>query len=268
MSSKEIMTLVESQRSQIAAALPRGIAVDRVVRMVRTVLATSDVLQRCSPRSVLGAAVECAQLGLAPGITAHIVPYYDGKSKSYTATLIADYRGLMELARRSGEVRSIYADVVREGDLFRLERGLHPVLEHIPIIGSEAPIVAAYAVAHWRGDRELPQFEVLSMREIEAVKSQALSKIKNEAAKKYSPWVAHESEMIRKTAVRRLCKYLPISTENAELQRAITLDEAADRGEQRLGDVIDVEPEFAPPPAQISDEARNDLQAQIDEVAK
>ena len=240
MSSKQIMALVESQHDQIATALPAGVNVDRVVRMVRTVVSTSDIIQKCTPRSVLGSVITMAQLGLEPGVTAHLVPFYDSRNKVWNAQMIADYRGLMQLARRSGHISRITARVVREGDAFEYEEGAEPRLVHRPILGNPGQPIAVYAVAKWRDSGDT-QFEVLPWSEVEKVRGQSLAKIKKDYARQYSPWVTSEDEMARKTAIRRLCKYLPSSTEDAGLQRAIVLDEAADRGEQNLGATIEGE---------------------------
>ena len=65
------------------------------------------------------------------------------------------------------------------------------------------------------------QFEVMSRAEIEAVRVQS-------KAGKSGPWVTHWEEMARKTVVRKLFKYLPVSIEAV---RAVEIDEKSDRGE-------------------------------------
>lgn len=267
MSSKDIITLVESQQKQIAQALPAGVSADRVVRLVRTVVSTNATIQKCSPRSVLGAAIECAQLGLEPGVTAHLVPYWDNKSKSYRAQMIADYRGLMQLARRSGLISTIIADVVREGDVFDYERGSAPTLKHKPMLGNTGEVLAAYAVARYVSGES--QFEIVSRAELDKVAEQSLGKIRNERAREYSPWTTNEAAMQKKTAVRRLCKFLPTSTEDAGLQRAIVLDEAADRGEQNLGATLDAEWEELdqrPAPEVMGEQEREQLAKAINDA--
>ena len=254
MSNKEIMTLVERSRKQIAAALPEGVNEDRVIRMARTVVNTTPILAKCTPRSILGAVIECAQLGLEPGITAHLVPF---KGK---ATMIADYRGLMQLAYRSGKVVSIMADVIRENDKFSYSRGTNAHLMHEPVLGNEGPVIAAYAVANLADGHST--FEVVSRRDLDKLADSIL------ARQKSGPWKTDWDAMAKKTAVRRLCKFLPFSTESVDLQRAIVLDEAADRGEQNLGVTLDGDFELEPkePESPMSDEQRDALEQEIDKA--
>jgi recombinational DNA repair protein RecT len=53
------------------------------------------------------------------------------------AKFIPGYRGLIVLARRSGEISNIYAEAVYEGDRFEVELGLTPKLLHVPNYDSD-----------------------------------------------------------------------------------------------------------------------------------
>ncbi|EIY1805876.1 recombinase RecT, partial [Escherichia coli] len=105
------------------------------------------------------------------------------------------------------------ARVVREGDEFNFEFGLDEKLIHRPGENEDAPVTHVYAVARLKDGGT--QFEVMTRKQIELVRSQ--SKAGNNG-----PWVTHWEEMAKKTAIRRLFKYLPVSI---EIQRAVSMDE-------------------------------------------
>lgn len=203
-------------KSQFAAALPKHMTPERMARIVTTEIRKTPALVNCEQSSFLGAVIQCAQLGLEPGNSlghAYILPY--GKQ----AQLIIGYKGMIDLARRSGQIISISARVVRDGDFFEYEFGLDESLVHRPAEdGNEGEITHVYAVARLKdGGR---QFEVMSKAQVIAVQSQS-------KAGKSGPWVSHWEEMAKKTVIRRLFKYLPVSV---EIQRAVMLDEKAEAG--------------------------------------
>lgn len=203
-------------KAQIQAALPKHMTPERMARIVTTEIRKNPALVKCERSSFLGAVIQCAQLGLEPGNSlghAYILPY--GKQ----AQLIVGYRGMIDLARRSGQIVSISARTVHEGDEFEYRYGLDEDLTHRPSEnGDSTPITHVYAVAKLKDGGV--QFEVMSRKQVEAVRAQ--SKAGNSG-----PWVSHWEEMAKKTVIRRLFKYLPVSV---EIQRAVTLDEAADAG--------------------------------------
>ncbi|MFG5862762.1 recombination protein RecT [Metapseudomonas sp. CR1201] len=203
-------------KSQFAAALPKHMTPERMARIVTTEIRKTPALVNCEQNSFLGAVIQCAQLGLEPGNSlghAYILPY--GKQ----AQLIIGYKGMIDLARRSGQIISISARVVRAEDFFEYEFGLDESLVHKPAEhGDGGEITHVYAVARLKdGGR---QFEVMSAAQVKAVQEQS-------KAGRSGPWVTHWEEMAKKTVIRRLFKYLPVSV---EIQRAVMLDEKAEAG--------------------------------------
>lgn len=213
---KEIAGQLQRMGPQLAAALPKHLTAERVTRVFLTTLRQSPGLLRCSPQSLYGALFQASQLGLEIGNGlghAYLVPY---KSE---ATLIIGYRGLVELARRSGQISTIYAYEVRRGDAFSYRLGLEPGIDHEPASErdlDDAAITHVYAVARLKDGGT--QFEVMSRAEVDAIR-------KRSRASKDGPWVTDYAMMARKTVLRRLSKMLPCSV---EMQVAVTLDERAD----------------------------------------
>ncbi len=210
-------------KEQMALALPKHMTADRLARIALTEIRRTPALGRCDQMSFLGAIMQCAQLGLEPGGAlghCYLLPFENRKKQITEVQFIVGYRGMIDLARRSGQILSLEARAVYQADKFHVELGLNPDLTHVPDWESadRGPLRFVYAVAKLRDGGT--QFEVLSRAEIERVRAQS-------KAGQSGPWVTHYEEMAKKTAIRRLFKYLPVSI---EFQRAIALDEQAEAG--------------------------------------
>lgn len=197
-----IRDLLERKKGDFAKALPSHLGVDRLLRVAMTCISSTPKLQECSASSLLGSILKCAELGLEPGGAlghAYLVPFKG------VCTLIIGYRGLIELARRSGDLSQIEAHVVYSNDTFELEYGLNSKLRHVPMLsGDRGRALAVYCVARLRDGGT--HVEVMTAQEIDAIQARSLSGSSG-------PWKTDWSEMARKTVVRRAAKYLPLSSE-------------------------------------------------------
>jgi recombination protein RecT len=230
-SSRKLVTVAEkaatlrdllvSRRAELQAALPRHLSPERMLRLVLTACTRNPKLLECTQASVYSAVLQCAQLGLEPDLLgqAFLVPFRDTKKNQTVCQLIPGYLGLLNLARRSGQIASIEGRVVRRGDRFRYVYGLVPVLEHKPDIEAKGAVSHAYAIARFLHGGS-PSWEVMTKAEIE--EHRARSRAANSG-----PWVTDWNAMALKTVLRKLCKLLPSSV---ELATAVALDEAADAG--------------------------------------
>lgn len=220
-SPKQVLTeVLERNKQAIGASLPSGMSQDRFMRLLLTATNTNPDLLNCNPTSFLAAGVTAAQLGLEPNDPrglAYLIPFNDRK-RGKVVNFIIGYKGMLDLARRSGLVTAINAFAVFDGDQFEYSLGLDPTLKHVPGDHDEDPakLTHVYAVAKIGGD---PQFVVLTRRQIDKTKSQSQG-----AKSDYSPWNTHYVEMALKTALRRLCKWLP---QSVEMARADAIDERA-----------------------------------------
>lgn len=225
----------DAVKAEIEVAVPATVAKwltpDRMGRIAMTEFRKNQALAKCEPRSVVGAIVQAAQIGLEPGGAlghCYLVPY------GQTCQLIIGYRGMIDLARRSGQIEQINAWAVRHGDLFEYSFGLDPDIKHVPDdsiepAGNGTDITHVYAVAKLKGGGL--QFEVMTRAKVEQIRSQ--SKAGNSG-----PWKTHWEAMAKKTVVRQLFKMLPVSL---DIQQAVGLDELADVGKQQNEAAIDVE---------------------------
>ena len=241
---------LERMKPQLLAALPSHIKPDRLIRIILTTVQRTPELLECTPESLLGSLLQCAQLGLEPdGVLgqAYLVPFRNWKNNNRKEVqLIPGYKGLIKLAYQSGEVGHITARVVRAKDKFQYWYGLNEGIEHEPHRGSDAgEMVACYAWAKIKGV-EGKQFVVLERWEVDAIRERAKASDKG-------PWVTDYDEMAKKSALRRLCKMLPASVEKDNLARAVALDEHAEAHiSQQISyqDMIDIDVEPVPLPTQ------------------
>jgi len=227
-SSKQetIRGLMVKYNKELQAALPMHMRKDweRFVRIALTAMSRNPVLYECSPRSLFGALIQCAQLGLEPDDVrghAYLVPFK--VQGTYEVVLIPGYKGLMDLARRSGEIGYIKAEVVYSKDIFTYSYGSgeKESYEHIPTTDLQpGELVYAYAKAHYTDGTE--QFTVLNKRQV----NERMNKSASVRAGRNSPWSTDTEAMWRKSAVRALATFLPSSAE--AFHRAVGLEERAE----------------------------------------
>ena len=215
--------MLNGMQAEIARALPKHVRPERIMRICQTALRTNPQLNQCSPVSFLGSVMSAAQLGLEPNTPlghCSLIPFRNHGTME--AQLVLEYQGMMELARRSGDVTAIYAFEVMEGDEFSYELGLEPKLHHVPSSDADRedrPLTHVYGVAKLKSGE--PIFTVLTRAQIDKARGRS-------RAGKSGPWVTDYIAMARKTAIRRLWKWLPKSTEMAT---AAAIDEAPEIGQ-------------------------------------
>lgn len=201
---------LERMRPQFEMVLAKHLDSERFIRLAFQVFRTNPDLQKCTPESFLGAVMTCAQTGLEPGPLGHAYIVRYGQA----ATFIPGYRGLIELARRSGNIEAIIAREVYEHDKFQVRYGLDDTIEHEPqLFGDRGQVIAYYAIAKYVGGGHA--FVVLTKQEVEKFR-------KRSRASDEGPWQTDYDAMAKKTCVRRLAAYLPLSV---EMSAALSQDE-------------------------------------------
>lgn len=243
-----VKAFFESQKSTLLDVLPKHVSADRMLKIALGAMRTTPKLMQCTTESLFGAIVQCSQLGLEPNTPlghAYLIPFEKrAKQGNQWVTvgtevqIIFGYKGLIDLARRSGQIVSISAHEVCSKDHFAYQYGLDEKLEHRPAMGERGDLVAFYAVAKLVGGGHA--FEVMSVSQINEIRDKSAEKNRAKRDSKGNliitgPWADHYVEMGRKTVLRRLFKYLPISI---ELATAVALDNRAGTEAQDLGDVL------------------------------
>lgn len=213
------------QRGELARALPQMIEPDQFIRIALTTVKQDEYLLEADPVSFLAAVFEAAQAGLLiDGFLGHayLVSFFSAKRNVRLVQFMPGYKGLIELARRSGEIAKVEARVVRAGDLFRYAYGIHQKLEHVPADDEHADLARwshVYAIAWFKDPATPPQFEVMTYPQVMAIKKRSASVAKGRS----SPWDTDEVPMAQKTVIRRLMRLLPLSVKD---QRIVEKDEA------------------------------------------
>lgn len=202
---KTIFDVIQSGAKQFATALPKHINSDRFVRIAITTIRQNPKLAQCNQESLLGALMVSAQLGLEPGVLGqcYLIPY--GRECQFQI----GYKGMIELLRRSGQLKDIYAYSVYENDEFEMTYGLDRDLKHKPNLQNKGNFIGCYCVAVLKDDARA--FEYMTKEEIEA------------HGKKFSktygngPWKSDFEAMAHKTVVKKMLKWLPVSVEFLEM---------------------------------------------------
>lgn len=234
---KTVRTMLEQMKGQIQMALPRHITADRMIRVALTSVQKNEKLLQCAPVTLAGAIVQLAQLGLEPDDgtgKAYLIPFWNGRKGRMEVQAMPGYRGLVQLARNSGEVRDVIPHEVYTNDTFDYKFGTDAKLTHVPFNGegTRGKITHVYAIATYK-DNGQPSFDVMTVAQVEEIHKKVIEKNKGADS---AVWREHYDEMAKKTVVRRLCKYLPSSP---ELQKAVALDEKAEFAiPQDLGSLI------------------------------
>lgn len=237
---EQIAYLLKSRQAEIGKMLPKHLNAERLLKVAQIAATTTPALAKCDVPSLIGAIGQCAQMGLEPNTVlghAYLVPFNtkrkdaDGNERWVNSVqVIIGYKGLIDLARRSGQIVSIAAHEVCENDQFELVYGLDEKLNHTPAMGERGEIVGFYAVAKLKDGGHC--FEFMSLYQIREIMAATQSK------GKYGPWKDHFTEMGRKTVIRRLAKYLPLSI---EFQTAAALDGMAEAGRDQQLNTFDGE---------------------------
>lgn len=194
-------------RGQFEMALPKHIDVDRFVRVLQTAISTNPALVSADRNSLMAAVMRASQDGLLPDSRESALVTFktkDGPEKVQYMPMIA---GILKKIRNSGELQTITSQLVYTNDKFRYYvDGTGEHIEHEPNLFSDrGPLIGVYALATTK-DGGL-YVEVLTMADVEKVKNASRSK-------SFGPWAGDfASEMIRKTAIRRLSKRLPMSSD-------------------------------------------------------
>lgn len=239
-----LIHVIEGMKGEIARALPKHLSPDRMARIAITALRTTPDLAKTTPASFLSSLMACSVLGLEPNTPlghAYLIPYNNSRRinnewvKVPECQLIIGYQGFIDLVRRSGQVASVQAFAVYEGDLFEYELGLCPRISHKPCDDAEREnrkLTYAYCVIKLKDKEADPIFFVMSRAQIEKRRMRGASGRTDRNGKQVrTPWDTDYEAMALKTVVRSAVKWAPRS---AEVAQAVELDERAERGGNQL----------------------------------
>jgi recombination protein RecT len=205
---KTMQGYIKSMEGEIAKALPSVMTPERFTRMVLSAISTNPKLASCTPASFLGAMMNAAQLGLEPNTPlgqAYILPYQN--KGTLEAQFQIGYKGLIDLAYRSGEVELVQAHIVYANDKFEVQLGLEPKLVHVPADKDRGEAIKVYAMFKTKSGGY--GFEVMSM---DAIRLHA-EKYSKAYKSGFSPWATNFEEMAKKTVLKKCLKYAPLKSD-------------------------------------------------------
>ena len=214
---KTMQQYIKSMESEIKKALPSVITPERFTRMTLSALSVNPKLAACTPKSFLGAMMSAAQLGLEPNTPlgqAYLIPYKNRGTDEVQFQI--GYKGLIDLAYRSGEVELVQAHIVYENDTFECEYGLDPKLVHKPADKDRGEPIKVYALFKTKSGGY--GFEVMSMDDVR----KHAEKYSQAYKSGFSPWKTNFEEMAKKTALKRVLKYAPLKS---DFVKAVVQDE-------------------------------------------
>lgn len=246
---KNVKELLEARMGEIQKVLPSVITPQQFLRLALNALQNTKHLMECTMQSFYGAIMQCAQLGLKPNVNgeAYLIPFFNGKKKVYECQFLTGYKGLMLLARRSGEIASIDAQTVYENDTFDLSFGFEPTLIHKPYLkGNRGNPIGFYAALILKDGGKTAYY--MTVEDAKAY-GERYSKTYNAG-----PWQTDFESMAKKSCLRQVLKYAPMST---DVDRAVDADEKVLKFETNASvdeGMVEIEEE-EPTPEEIAEAA-------------
>lgn len=195
----DVTSVLDAYRGLISQVLPKGISAEKIIGTAAYLVANNRDLAKCNANSVVGAVIQAAMLGLEPISTlghCYFVPYKG------MAQFQIGYQGYIELGRRSGLVKALYAHVVRKGDEFDYHLGTGKRIIHKPVLEGNGKVTHVYAVVKYTNGGY--DFVVLTTAQVEIVRQRA-------PGGNNGPWKTDWEAMAMKTAIRRLRNSIPMS---------------------------------------------------------
>ncbi len=209
----DIQTVLNGMKAQISQALPKHLTADRMIQMATSLIAKNPKIAECSAQSLIGAVMQASILGFKPVETlgeCYFIPY--GGQVQFQI----GYKGFIKLAQQSGQIRNIFAEVVRDGDVFEYELGLYPKLIHKPNPDATGEIKYVYAVAHLMNGGH--NFAVLTKQQVERLRLR--NPMTKSNPKATGAWATDYEAMAKAKAIKQLIKYLPLSDTIFEASKA------------------------------------------------
>lgn len=251
----------EQIRKAVEAVLPRGIGIDaeKFVQMASSYVTVDALLPdsgnfhrariiECDLETIVRCVAQTAELGLVPG---GALQHCWWLPRAKVCTLTVGVWGYVELARRSGEIRDVYAEVIYEADRLEVRMGTDRALLHEPAWtlepgkpvaeGGRGQAMGAYAVAVYAdGTRS---WELMPERDLAKARA-AAGKASDSPA--YKTW---PDEMRKKSVIKRARKKWFLSIESAAaIAKAMAFeDEADERAIEVRGEEVRVPPQHPHP---------------------
>lgn len=182
-------------------------------------------LRKATKQSLLESIVNIAQVGLTLNPVAKeafLIPRYEKTTKSVKCVLEPSYVGLVKLLTDAGSVTSINTQLVYENDEFSINLAGDDPVRHIPSRDKREKIIGAYSLAKLATGEK--QVEWMDIEEVNKIRDTSESyKAWKKDSSKQTIWNTYYGEMVRKTVLKRMYKYLPRTDRMQQFDTAVKL---------------------------------------------
>jgi len=207
-----ISLFIEQMQPRLAEVATEHMTPERMLKLFAAAASATPKIEECTVESLAVSLLLASQLGLEPASPLghlYLVPY--GK----TCTPIIGYKGMLELIRRTGEVKRINAQVFyrQEVESGAINLSIEPPSVTHEFTGepySVDDVAGSYCIVETKDGAKY--MEICTRAEIDARRSRS-------AASSTGPWETDFRAMARKCAVRKLFGggTVPISAEKMTL---------------------------------------------------
>lgn len=201
---------------------------ERFVTAITSAVVTNPALQSCDAATIVSAGLLGETLNLSPSPQLgqyYLVPYEDRKNGRTVAQFQIGYKGMLQLAQRSGEYKKINAMAIKEGELIRY----NPFDDDIELryiedeeLRESLPTIGYYAMFEYHnGFRKVLYWSKAKMQAHAQKYSKAYaSDVKRGTA--YTFWAKDFDAMAVKTMLRQLLSKWGVMS--LEMQKAYDAD--------------------------------------------
>lgn len=241
----EFNAALRAEKTQAMVQISLRGKADEYFRNIASAVANNAELQKCDPVTLICGGLQAAQLQLPLGSGlgfAYLIPFKNNKKKIYEAQFQLGYKGLIQLAIRSGLFAEINCGEVYEGELSDFNR----IAGTFKLDGERKSDKIVGYFAYFRlnnGDTPENCFSkslYMSADEVEkhAKRYSQTYSSQYESTRNSSKWTTDFDAMARKTVLKLLLsRYAPMSV---EIQKAVASDQAVVR-EDGVLDYVDNE---------------------------
>lgn len=192
-----------------------------VTNMV-SLVANNKSLQECQPASIMYAGIKAVGLNLSLDSNlgyCYVLPYKDNKNKTTVATFQVGVKGLVQLAMRSGQFKSLNVGDVREGEIVEEDfLSGEMKFKRLQKDRNKAKVVGYFAYM-----KLLNGFEKTLYMNVEDLKAHGL-RYSQTFKRGFGLWADDFSKMAEKTVLKQLLnRYAPLSI---EMETALKADQA------------------------------------------
>lgn len=214
---QDLQALIQAGEAQFRQIAPQWLDVNRMAHLALQAFSRNPGLLRCTKDSIILFCMRCAETGLEPvgAGGAWPVPFENKHTGLKEVVFVPDWRGLISLAKREGQIIHAYPDTICENDVVDYQKGDNPRLDHKPPLSNRGAMIGAYCVV------VLPD----GFKHIEYMDKTEIDSIRDRSRKpKDGPWTTDYTEMAKKTVVKRALK--PFAS-SPQMQAAVAYDNEA-----------------------------------------